>query len=424
MRRIVVKVGTSVLTDGTRRLSPQRMVDLARQCAALQQRDHEVILCTSGAIAAGRERLGYVGPAADNGDAQLGQRPPTVATKQMLAAVGQSRLMFMWERFFEIYGLNVGQILLTHGDVESRGRFLNAQDTLQALLEHRIVPVINENDAVATEEIKIGDNDNLSALVAVLADADLLILLTDQPGLYTADPRKDPEAQLISEVRVIDEHLRAVAGGSRTGLGVGGMATKLEAALVARRAGTEVIIAQGSEPNILLRIADGEAVGTRFVALDTPPENRKRWILAGAINAGAIIVDAGAARALRYEGRSLLPAGIVAVEGSFDRGDTVPILAQLSPEAVVPQRESEDALPDRRSANGGRRGMPTRTSDDEMAVSEAELARLPSEIARGVVRYPSEDLRRIMGMRSDKIVEALGYTYGSVAVHRNDLILL
>jgi glutamate 5-kinase len=346
------------------------MVDLARQCAALTRRGHELILCTSGAIAAGRERLGHpdlVG---------------TVATKQMLAAVGQSRLMLMWEQFFEIYGLHVGQILITHGDVESRGRFLNAQDTLQTLIEHKIIPVINENDAVATEEIKIGDNDNLSALVAVLAGADLLVLLTDQPGLFTADPRQDPEAELIAEVRTIDERLRALAGGSRTGLGVGGMITKLEAAAIARRAGTEVVIAHGAEPNVLDRIVGGEAIGTRFVALETPPENRKRWVLAGAVNSGHVVVDAGAARALRHEGRSLLPAGIVAVAGAFDRGDTVSIIEEHGEEAM----------------NG--------------------------EVARGVARYPSADLERIKGCHSDRIADILGYTYGAVAVHRNDLILL
>jgi glutamate 5-kinase len=411
-KRVVVKVGTSVLTDGTRQLSPPRMVDLARQCAELQRRGYEVILCTSGAIAAGRERLGRIGPvyntgpvyitgsAQETGERTLASGSSTVAEKQMLAAVGQSRLMLMWEQFFEIYGLNVGQILLTHSDIASRGRFLNAQDTLQTLLEHKIIPVINENDAVATDEIKVGDNDNLSALVAVLADADLLILLTDQPGLFTADPRKDAAAELITEVRVIDDQLRAAAGGSRTGLGVGGMVTKLEAAATARRAGTEVVIALGHEPNVLLRLVDAEmgnaqqllskdscgseprALGTRFLALETTPENRKRWILAGVINSGRIVVDAGAAHALRYKGRSLLPAGIVAVEGAFDRGDTVSIIAQ----------DSEDVL------NG--------------------------EIARGVVRYASEELARIKGQHSDLIADVLGYTYGAVAVHRNDLILL
>jgi glutamate 5-kinase len=346
------------------------MVDLARQCAELYHQGHELILCTSGAIAAGRERLGYP------------ELTSTVATKQMLAAVGQSRLMLMWERFFEIYGLHVGQILLTHGDVESRGRFLNAQDTLQTLIDHKILPVINENDAVATDEIKIGDNDNLSALVAVLADADLLILLTDQPGLFTADPRQDPAAELIEEVHAIDEELVALAGGSRTGLGVGGMITKLEAAAIARRAGIEVVIAHGAEPNVLSRVVSGEFLGTRFVAQETPPENRKRWILAGAVNSGRIVVDAGAAEALRYHGRSLLPAGIVEVEGTFDRGDTVPI------------------------------------------VEESDQAPVAGEVARGVARYPSEDLKRIKGCHSDRIPDVLGYTYGAVAVHRNDLILL
>ncbi|MGC9347651.1 MAG: glutamate 5-kinase [Anaerolineae bacterium] len=369
-RRIVVKVGTSVLTGGTRRLSPPRMVDLARQCAELYHQGHELILCTSGAIAAGRERLGYP------------ELASTVATKQMLAAVGQSRLMLMWERFFEIYGLHVGQILLTHGDVESRGRFLNAQDTLQTLIDHKILPVINENDAVATEEIKIGDNDNLSALVAVLADADLLILLTDQPGLFTADPRQDPAAELIEEVHAIDEELMALAEGSRTGLGVGGMVTKLEAAAIARRAGIEVVIANGGEPDVISRVVSDQFVGTRFVAQETPPENRKRWILAGAVNSGRIVVDAGAAEALRYHGRSLLPAGIVEVEGSFDRGDTVSI------------------------------------------VEEKDQALMGGEVARGVARYPSEDLKRIKGCHSDRIPDVLGYTYGAVAVHRNDLILL
>jgi len=369
-KRIVVKVGTSVLTDGTRRLSPPRMVDLARQCAELQNQGHELILCTSGAVAAGWDRLGHP------------DLPSTVAAKQMLAAVGQGRLMGMWERFFEIYGLNVGQILLTHSDVASRARFLNAHDTVQALIEHKIIPVINENDAVATEEIKIGDNDNLSALVAVLSGADLLILLTDQPGLFTADPRADPEAELITEVRVIDEHLRALAGGSRSGLGVGGMVTKLEAAATARRAGTEVIIAQGNVPDVLVRLVNGAELGTRFLPLDTPLENRKRWVLAGVVSSGHIVVDHGAARALRSEGRSLLPAGIVAVEGVFERGDTVSIVEQ----------DGKDGI------NG--------------------------EIARGVVRYPGEDLARIMGRHSDDIVDVLGYTYGAVAVHRNDLILL
>jgi glutamate 5-kinase len=285
--------------------------------------------------------------------------------------------MLMWERFFEIYGIHVGQILLTRADVENRHRFLNARDALHALLERRIVPVINENDAVATEEIKVGDNDNLSALVTILAEANLLLLLTDQPGLFTADPRANPEAQLIPEVRAIDETLRVLAGGSVSGLGVGGMATKLQAADVARRAGADVVIASGRAPNVVGRIVAGEAVGTRFPALDNPLESRKRWILAGPKPAGRVLLDAGAARALRDDGRSLLPAGIVAVEGDFERGDAVLLLG--------PQR---------------------------------------AEVARGISRYPSADLRRIAGCQSQEITARLGYAYGPVAVHRNDLILL
>jgi glutamate 5-kinase len=295
----------------------------------------------------------------------------------MLAAVGQSRLMLMWERFFEIYGIHVGQILLTRADLESRRRFLNARDTLQALLDRRIVPIINENDAVATEEIKVGDNDNLSALVAILAEANLLLLLTDQPGLFTADPRTNPTAQLIPEVHTIDETLRKLAGGSISGLGVGGMATKLQAADVARRAGADVVIASGQAPNVISRTIKGEATGTRFPALANPLENRKRWIFAGPKPVGRLLIDEGAVKALGQDNRSLLPAGIKAVEGEFERGDSVSILG-----------------PERR------------------------------ELARGITRYSSQDLGRIIGCRSDEIAKRLGYAYGPVAVHRNDMILL
>ncbi len=364
-QRIVVKLGTSVLTGGTPNLDRAHMVDLVRQCAALHKAGHDVILCTSGAIAAGRERLG------------LAELPPTLAGKQMLAAVGQSRLMGVWESlFFDIYGIHVGQMLLTRADVEDRRRFLNARDMLQALLDHRIVPVINENDAVATAEIKVGDNDNLSALAVLLAEADVLLLLTDQPGLFTADPRSTPDAELIPEVRAIDDTLRALAGDSVSGLGVGGMGTKLQAADVARRAGADVVIASGHAPNVIARIAAGEAVGTRFPALESPLENRKRWIFAGPMPSGSVIVDTGAARALRDKGSSLLPAGIAAVEGTFGRGDTVSILG--------PRRE---------------------------------------ELARGITRYDSEELSNIQGCQSNEIAQRLGYAYGPVAVHRNDLIL-
>lgn len=364
-RRIVVKLGTSVLTGGTPRLHRPHMVELARQCAQLFHQEMDVIICTSGAIAAGRERLEF--PAL----------PPTVTSKQLLAAVGQSRLMLMWEQFFEIYGIHLGQILLTRADVQNRQRFLNARDTLQALLTHRLVPVINENDAVATEEIKVGDNDNLSALVAILAEADLLLLLTDQPGLFTADPRTHPDAELIPEVHTIDETLRQLAGGSVSGLGVGGMATKLQAADAARRAGADVIIASGHAPDVILRAVQGERMGTRFPALETPLENRKRWILAGTKPAGRLVVDEGARRALVQNGRSLLPAGILQVEGTFERGDTVFV---VTPDGAV--------------------------------------------LGRGIVRYNSQDLTRIAGGQSEEIPDRLGYGYGPVAIHRNDLILL
>ena len=363
-QRIVLKVGTSVLTSGTSKFDRAHILELVRQAAELHRQKRDIIVCTSGAIAAGRERLGFP------------ELPDSVAAKQMLAAVGQSRLMFVWESLFDIYDIHVGQMLLTRADVEHRMRYLNARDMLQTLLEYRIIPVINENDAVATAEIKVGDNDNLSALVALLAEADLLILLTDQPGLFTADPRKHPKARLIREVRAIDETIHKIAGQSVSGLGIGGMTTKLQAADVARRAGTDVVIAAGREPNVINRIVNGEHVGTFFPALETPLDNRKRWIFAGPTPAGRLVIDAGAIRALCEKNSSLLPSGIIAVEGVFERGDAVSIV------------------------NGER-----------------------TELARGIVRYSSRDLDRIKGCHSDQIAERLGYAYGAVTVHRDDLIL-
>jgi glutamate 5-kinase len=295
----------------------------------------------------------------------------------MLAAVGQSRLMRVWEGLFEIYGLVVGQMLLTRADVAERDRFLNARDALQALLEHRIVPIVNENDAVATAEIKVGDNDNLAALVAVLAEADCLLLLTDLDGLYTADPHTHPDARLIPEVRNIDSTLAAVAGGSVSGLGTGGMATKIEAAEIARRAGIDVVIAAGRSPDVILRVAAGEAIGTHFPPVDTPTESRKRWIFGSGRPHGRVQIDQGAAIALRDKGGSLLPAGITNVEGQFERGDTILIV----------------------DASG-------------------------AALARGIARYDAPDMRRIAGCHSAEIADRLGYTSGSVAVHRNDMLLL
>lgn len=364
-KRIVIKLGTSVLTGGTRNLDHPRMVELVRQCAELYHQGQEVVICTSGAVAVGRARLGFP------------TLPPTIVSKQLLAAVGQSRLMLTWERFFEIYGIHVGQILLTRADVENRHRFLNARDAFSALLEHRIVPIVNENDAVATEEIKVGDNDNLSALVATLVSADLLLILTDQPGLFTADPRKDPNAQLIPEVHKIDETLRHLAGGSISGLGVGGMYTKLQAVDTARRAGADVVITSGQLPNVILRVAGGEALGTRFPAEGNRLDGRRQWIGVGPRPAGKLYIDEGAVRAICQQGKSLLPAGIRRVEGDFQRGDPVAILTLE-----------------------GR------------------------EVARGLSAYGNQDMTKIAGSKSTQIIEQLGYAYGDVAVHRNDMILL
>lgn len=360
---VVIKLGTSVLTGGTRQIDRSRLVELIRQCARQQQLGHRIVIVTSGAIAAGREYLNYP------------QLPPTIAAKQLLASVGQSRLIQLWEQLFSIYKLTIGQMLLTRADLEDRERFLNAQDMLKALLEYGIVPVINENDAIATAEIKVGDNDNLSALAAILADADKLILLTDQDGLYTADPRSNPAATLIQEVNDIDASLKAIAGESVSGLGTGGMSTKLQAAEVACRAGIEVVIAAGSRPNVIEDIINNQAVGTRF----HPPKNllthRKYWLF-GAPPAGELILDDGAVEALIKSGRSLLPKGIIKVNHDFSRGEVVTISDQKG-----------------------------------------------QQIARGVSRYNSDALRMIAGHHSQEISTLLGYEYGAVAVHRDDMIV-
>ncbi len=363
-QRVVVKIGTSVLTGGSDRLDRSHMVELVRQCAELHRAGTDVIVCSSGAIAAGRERLGYP------------ELAHSIVQKQMLAAVGQSTLMAVWDSLFDLYGIRVGQVLLTRTDVRNNLSFLNARDTLQSLLENRIVPIVNENDAVATTEIRVGDNDNLSSLVALVAEADLLLILTDQPGLFTSDPSIDPEAELIAEVKSIDATLRRMAGSSVSGMGVGGMATKLEAADTARRAGADVVIAAGHAKDVILRAARKEPVGTLIPVIETTLEQRKKRILAGSQSAGRLAVDAGAARAIATDGSSLLPAGVVSVDGRFERGDTIVIQA-----------------PD------------------------------GTEIARGVVRYGHAELKRIAGVQSQEIEERLGYSYGAVVVHRNDMIV-
>ncbi|MFC1236022.1 glutamate 5-kinase [Vibrio sp. F74] len=364
-KTIVVKLGTSVLTGGTLALDKAHMVELVRQCALLKQQGHAVVMVSSGAIAAGREHLGY--PALSN----------SMASKQMLAAVGQSQLIQVWESLFSLYGLKIGQMLLTRADLDDRERFLNARDTINALIENDIIPIVNENDAVATSEIKVGDNDNLSALVGILCGADKLLLLTDQPGLFTADPRTNPDAKLIREVTTIDETLRKIAGGSGTTLGTGGMATKLQAADIARRAGIEVIIAAGSAENVVATSISHSPQGTKFVALPDALENRKRWILAGPAALGDIIIDDGAVKAVVERGSSLLGKGIVKVTGQFARG--------------------------------------------EVARVKNKAGQL---VAKGIVSYSNKDLVKIIGKHSKDINAILGYEYGSEVIHRDDLVVI
>ncbi len=364
-KTIVVKLGTSVLTSGTAKLDRAHMVEIVRQCAHLQQQGHQMIVVTSGAIAAGKEHLNMPGIA------------PTIANKQMLAAVGQGQLVREWENLFKIYGLHVGQMLLTRADLDDHSRYLNARDTIKTLLKHRIIPLVNENDAVATSEIKVGDNDNLSALVALLADADQLLLLTDQAGLFDADPRSNPDAKLLPEIAIITDEIHALAGGSVSGLGTGGMTTKIESATVAHRGGIEVIIASGHKKDVIIDAVNNVPVGTRFVTQNCRLEARKNWIHAGSRAAGSILVDDGAQKAIIESGSSLLAKGITKVSGSFQRGEVVSIRAQSG-----------------------------------------------TEIARGIVRYKCIDVDKIKGLHSDQIEACLGFEHGRVVIHRDDLVLL
>jgi len=363
-RRIVVKLGTSTLTDGTTHLSQPRLVDLVRQVSLLRSAHAEVVLVSSGAIAIGRAELNFP------------DLPKDIPAKQMLAAVGQPRLMDLWARLFAIYNHTIAQVLLTRDDLRFRSRYLNARNTLLALLAQGVIPVVNENDTVATEEIRVGDNDNLSALVANLIDADLLVLLTDREGLLTADPRKEPDARLVARVDTpeIGPELWEAAGGGG-GLGTGGMATKLQSADLARRSGAAVVIARGKSPDILLRILREESVGTYFTPTMSAMESRKRYILTGG-KAGRLQVDSGAVAAL-FQGRSLLPAGLVDVAGEFNRGETLSV-CDLD----------------------GR------------------------EIARGLVNYNHVDCCNLRGRQSQEIEALLGYFYGDEIIHRNNMVLI
>jgi glutamate 5-kinase len=364
MSRIVVKLGTSTLTKGTEHLNRQRILELVQQMAHLHQQGHDVILVSSGAQAAGRERLDFP---------DFGRSMPA---KQMLSAVGQGRLMHIYSEMFDIFSIAVGQVLLTRDDLSHRTRYLNARDTLQTLLERRIIPIINENDTVVTNEIRVGDNDNLSAMVASALEADLLMLLTDQPGLFTADPRTNTDARLIQQIDRIDEATYALAGSTGGKLGTGGMVTKIEAAQTATRSGVATVIAAGSTPDVILRIVNGEAIGTRFEPTTTHLESRKRWLLTDRVQ-GAVTIDAGATDVLMRGGASLLPVGMIQVRDEFERGAT---LAVFSPDGI--------------------------------------------EIAHGLSNYSSNELQRLCGVKSSQINAILGYSYGDYVIHRNNMVLL
>ena len=365
-RRIVAKFGTNLLTGGGERLDDAIMADLVRQVAALVAAGAQVAVVTSGAVAAGRDRLG------------ARSTPPSIQQRQVLAAVGQSHLMERYDSLLRQHGLIAAQALLTRADLSDRAGYLNARNTLVGLLRAGVVPLINENDVVADEELRggaFGENDRLSALVANLLDADLLVLLSDVAGLYDRDPRSDPAAQLIAEVPDAAAAVRYAAPAS--GRGRGGMRAKVEAAALAVSAGTTVVIAHGQEPDALLRVARGEPLGSRFPPRASRLESRKRWLLAGLAAVGAIVVDEGVVGALVRNGRSLLAAGIVTVEGDFARGDIVEVrAAQARPLAV------------------------------------------------GISNYPAADIDRIRGRRSDRIAEILGYHYGDEVIHRDNLALL
>jgi glutamate 5-kinase len=361
---IVVKLGTSTLTGGTPNLSRPQMVEIIRQVVALLQEGYRVVIVSSGAIAAGRELLNY--PNLHN----------HLPGKQMLSAVGQGHLMQVYSMLFGLYDTQIGQVLLTHGDLSNRTRYLNARDTLNTLLDYGIVPIVNENDTVAVDEIKVGDNDNLSAQIAVLLNAALLIILTDQAGLYDRDPRVDPNAQLIAEVVTIDDRIWTLAGASKSGLGVGGMVTKIQAAQLATRSGTRLVIVNGREPDVLLRVIAGESIGTTFLPAVGHIESRKRWLLAERPQ-GKLQVDRGAARVLRQQGASLLPVGIRCMFDEFERGAVVLVI-------------DEDEKP----------------------------------IAQGLVNYTSAELAQLRGHHSREIADILGYTYGNEAIHRDNMVLV
>lgn len=364
-QRIVIKVGTTTITKADGQIDLARLEGLASEALTLRQRGKQVLIVTSGAVGAGSTKLG------------LTHKPRTVWEKQAAAAVGQAVLMHHYDVAFSKHGLTVAQILLTREDVTDRRRYLSARNTILLLVEMGVVPVINENDTVTSEEIKFGDNDTLSALVAALVDADLLILLSDIDGLYTGDPRHDPASRLVPVVTELTPEVWSWAGKTRSTYSIGGMMTKLKAADIAMKSGTIMVIADGSLPDPCVRIASGDRIGTLFLPQPKRLSRRQQWIAFGPRVHGRIVIDDGAKDAIVNAGKSLLPGGIVSVEGSFTEGSVVVIVDQ-----------------------DGR------------------------EIGRGIVNYPSGDIKRIAGHKSAEIEELLGYRYSDEVVHRDNMSVI
>ncbi len=364
VRRLVVKVGSGLVAEAGLGPDQARIGRLACELSAIAARPLEIALVSSGAIASGTARLG------------LRERPRSIPEKQAAAAIGQVALMWHYEQAFAAHGRRVAQILLTQEDISHRARFLNARNTLLTLLGHGVLPVVNENDTVAVEEIKVGDNDNLAALVAYLVEADLLVLLTDTDGLYTGDPRRDPAARRIETVEAIAPEMERRAGAEGV-LGTGGMVTKLQAAQKAMAAGIPMVIADGRKPGVLDAVLRGDPVGTYFAPRGDRLAARKRWIAFAIPPQGALAVDAGARRALVQGGKSLLPSGVVKVEGEFAAGDAVAV----------------------RDAAG-------------------------QEFARGIVNYDAREVALLRGARTADIERILGYRVGDEVIHRDNLVIL
>ncbi len=364
-KTLVVKVGTSLVTHAGRGLDVEAIARWAAQIARLRQMGRRTILVSSGAIAEGMQRLGWT------------RRPHSMHELQAAAAVGQMGLVQCYESCFREHGLHTAQVLLTHADMADRQRYLNARTTLRTLLELGVIPVINENDTVVTDEIKFGDNDTLGALVTNLVEADALILLTDQAGLYESDPRRDSSAKLIEQAQASDPRLETIAGGTGSALAKGGMLTKVQAAKRAARSGAHTVIASGREPEVLVRLAQGERLGTLLTAQTVPLAARKQWLADHLTVTGRLRLDAGAVKAVVRDGKSLLPIGVVEVSGEFDRGAVVGCLD--------PQ---------------GR------------------------EVARGLVNYSAAEARQIVRRPSAEIESVLGYFDEPELIHRDNLVLL